>query len=306
MKHASDQELQRVDEQLAAAASALAEYEHAVAGRAQLAQGLAAVEQRVQHLTTELARERDDVVQLTSGVRGFLYALLGDEQLSIEQREALEAEARLAEALGSRDHLAASLASIDARLVGQSRQALVDAAVAARAAKEEVLIRTHHPAGVALEDLSVRIEALNIELIPLDDAVAAGEAALAKVQAVIETLDRARDERIEQRDARGSAGEAEAAIAVFHRAIDGLSTAEDETLGFSTLVAPEERAPFVDAWIRALVGSGDRMARLAAARAAMAERRTRIEGKLARVRARRDELAPRRGSLLSERQRLLG
>ena len=306
MKHAGDLELQRVDEQLAAATTALAEHEHAVAARAQLARQLAAEEERVRQLTIELASEREDVVRMTSGVKGFLYALLGDEQLSIEQREAMEAEARLAEAIGSRDHVGAQLAAIDVRLAGQSGEALVAAAAAARAAKEDVLIRTHHPAGLALEDLAVRIEALNIELIPLEEAVVAGEAALAKLRAVIETIDRAHDERVEQRDARGSAGEAEAAIAMFHRSIDRLSTAEDETLGFTTLVDPAERAPFVDTWIRALVGKGERLARLAAARAAMVERHTRIAGQLVRVKARRDELAPRRSKLTSERLQLLG
>ncbi|MBA3459339.1 MAG: hypothetical protein H0T46_05215, partial [Deltaproteobacteria bacterium] len=236
MKSASDAELLRVEEQRAAAVNALAEHEYALAGRGQLAGQLATEEKRVRLLTVELAREREDVVRMTSGVMGFLYALVGDEQLSIEQREALEAEARLAEAMGSLQHLSSRLASIDARLATQSYQSLVDAAAAARSAKEELLIRTHHPAGLALEDLGVRIEALNIELIPLDEAVAAGDAALAKIKAVVETLDRAQNERVEQRDARGSAGEAEAAIAIFHRAIDGLSTAEDETLGFSMLV----------------------------------------------------------------------
>lgn len=306
MTHASDAEVQRVEQQLTTAVRALAEHEHALAIRTQLARQAAAEEERVRQLTGELAREREDVVRMTSGVKGFLYALLGDEQLSIEQREAVEAEARLAEAMGSLHHLSSRLASIDVQLAGQSRQALVDAAAAARAAKEEMLIRTHHPAGRALEDLAVRIDALNIELLPLDEAVTAGEVAVEKIQAVIVTIDRAQDERVEQRDARGSAGEAEAAITMFHRAIDRLSTAEDETLGFSTLIAPEERAPFADAWIRALVGKGDRLARLATARAAMVGRHTQIANQLARVRARRDELAPRRTLLLSERQQLLG
>jgi hypothetical protein len=300
-----DPELQRVQEQLVAASHQLAAYEHVRATRERLARDLGFENARVQHLSNELARERHDVVERQAGVMGFLYGLLGDEQLTIEQREAIEAEARLAEAMASRNHLQAQVAALDAQLAGQSGQALAAAVASARAHKEEVLIRTHDPAGLALQDLAVRIEAIEIELLPLEQAVTAGEHALARLQAVIDRLDRARTEQLEQRDARGSAGEAQAAITVFHRAVDGLATAEEATWGFLTLITEEDRAPFVDGWIRALVGNGDRSARLATARSAIAARRARVHGQLARIRARRDELAPRREALLAERQRLL-
>jgi len=302
----SDPELQAAQDRLVAAVKALAGYEHVHAGRQRIAADLSAEHSRVQHLTHELARERNDVAERSSGVTGFLYSLIGDEQLTIEQREALEAEARLAEALASRNHLHARVAALDARLAGQSAEALAAAVAAARADKEAVLIRTHHPAGLALQDLAVRIEAIEIELIPLDDAVAGGDAAIASLRSIVETLDRARNERLEQADARGAAGAAQAAITVFQRAIDALVTAEDATRHLGTLIDPADREPFVDGWIRALVGKGDRGARLATARAAIAFRLERLHAQLARVHARRDELAPRRETLRDERRRLLG
>lgn len=306
MTPVTDPELQRVEQRVVAAAGALAEYEHALGSRDRLARDVLAEEERVRHLTAELARERGDVEKMSAGVRGFLYALLGDERLSIEQRQAVEAEARLAEATASRDLLSAHLASLDARLARQLHRELADAASEARAAKEELLIRLNHPAGMALQELAVRIQALDIELIPLEDALVAGEAAVAKLSAVVETLDRALVERVDQADARGSAGEAQASITVFQRAIDALGMAEDATLGFATLIAAEERTPFADGWIRALVGKGERLARLANARSAIVERLDRTRAQLVRVRARHDELAPRRERLRDERSRLLG
>ncbi len=301
-----DPELQRVEAQLTAAIAAQAEYEHVISGRARLANDLAAETARVQHLTNELIRERNDVVRLSSGVRGFLYSLIGDEQLSIEQREAALAEARLVEAHASRNHLAARVAALDARLARQSHTELIAAVAAARSEKEQALVRTNHPAGLALQDLDVRLQSIDIELLPLDEAVAAGEAAGGRLQSVIDTLDRARSERLEQADARGSAGEAQAAITVFQRAVDALGTAEEATQGFATLIPFEDRQPFVDAWIRALVSKGDRSDRLTAARAEMIERHQRLAIQLARVRARRDELGVRRAALVDERRRLLG
>lgn len=300
-----DPELQHVQDRLVAAVNAQAAYEHARAARDRLVADLSAQNAGVYHLSAELTRERNDVMERSSGLSGFLYALVGDEQLTIEEREAMEAEARLAEALASRDHLHAQVAALDARLAGQSASDLAEAVTAARVAKEEVLIRSNHPDGIALQELAVRVEAIEIELIPLDDAVAAGEAAAGALRSVIDTLDRAANERLEQRDARGAVGSAQAAITVFQRAVDALVTAEDATRGFGTLIGDEDREPFADAWVRALVGKGDRVARLAAARAAIGRRLERVQGQLARVRARRDELSPRREQLLAERARLL-
>ncbi len=302
----ADPELQRVQDRLVEAVNALAQYEHVRSGRDRLAADLSSEHARVYHLSAELTRERNDVIERSSGLRGFLYALVGDEQLTIEQREAIEAEARLAEALAARNHLHARVAALDARLAGQSGSDLATAVAAARVAKEEVLIRTNHPDGIALQDLAVRVEAIEIELIPLDDAVAAGEAAMTTLRSLIDTLDRAHNVKLEQADARGAAGSAQAAITVFQRAVDALVTAEDATRGFGTLIDAEDREPFADRWIRALVGKGDRTARLTAARAEIAHRLERVQGQLARVRARRDELAPRREQLLAERLRLLG
>lgn len=73
-----------------------------------------------------------------------------------------------------------------------------------------------------------------------------------------------------------------------------------------SLVTDEDRAAFVDGWIRALVAKGDRTARLAVARVAIVERRERIGAQVRRIRARRASLPPRRDALLNGRQRLLG
>ncbi|MBA2539106.1 MAG: hypothetical protein H0V17_05675, partial [Deltaproteobacteria bacterium] len=178
----TDLELQRAEQALAAAVSALAGYEHLRTTRARLTHDLTAAEAHVQHLAYELMRERNDVIERSSGVIGFLYGLVGDAQLSIEQREALEAEARLGEATAGRDHLRAQLASLDAQLAGQSAPVLAANVASLRATKEEILIRGNHPAGVALRELAVWIQSIEIELIPLDDALSSGEKALGKLQ----------------------------------------------------------------------------------------------------------------------------
>lgn len=301
----ADLEVRRADEAVRAAVAALAEHQRLAAQRLRLAADVTAETARVQQLGVELARERNDVEQLTRGVLGFLYSLIGDERLSIEQREAVEAEARLGEAIASRDHLVQQLALVDSRLATQSELQLAATVRTARAAKADALVRTHDPAAMQLQDLAVRMEAIDIELVPLEDAVSAGEAALGKLTAIVTALERAQTQELEQSDARGLAGAAQASITLFQRAIDGLGTGDDDTEVFGTLVRAEDREPFVDAWIRALVSKGDRTARLYAAHAAMVSRRDRVSTQLAVVRARHDELARRKRILAVERESLI-
>jgi hypothetical protein len=149
------------------------------------------------------------------------------------------------------------------------------------------------------------MEAIDIELLPLEDAVRAGTAARERLVALADVLDRARSQQLERDDARGMAGIAQAAIATFHRAVDGLGVADLRSDPFSALVTAADRAPFVDDWLRALSGSGDRLVRLATARTAVLERSERITLQLAPIRARREELTTRRDALLAQREAIL-
>ncbi len=320
----SQADTERANARLAAAAAALAEHEQLVASRARVVHDVGGWNTQVEHLHRELARERHEVEVQESGLLGFFYALVGDERLSQAQREAAEAAARLAEATASRDQLAAYLAGLDVRLAGQQHADLIAAFQAARGEKEEALLLSPGPTAQTLQDLAVRVEAIDIELVPLEESVTAGEAALGRVGAVIGTLDgtappfggasarghaasreRARDTELQQADARGMAGAAQASITVFQRTIEGLSMSDDETAGFATLVDPADRAPFVDAWIRALASKGDRTARLAAARVTMVERYDRLRAQLGPIAARRDALAARRSGLIAQREALI-
>lgn len=289
---------------VAAAAAALAEHQHLIATRDRLARDVASEIARVAALVDELARERRDVEERVAGVLGFLYALVGDEQLTQEQREVAEAEARLAEAVASRDHLVAQLASVEARLAGRSLPALAGALNAARVAKEQTLIDARAPSGAALAELAIRIEAIDIELVPLGQAVLAGDAAVAKLDEILAVLDRARSAELAHSDARGMAGQAQGAITVFQRAVDQLAVPGDGD-PFATAISDDDRLPFVDPWIRALVGKGDRTARLATAHATIAAKRTRVAAQLAPIRVRRDDLAGRRRALEHERVALI-
>jgi hypothetical protein len=294
------------DERLRAANAAATERDHLVRLQSSLVGEVAREQQRVQQLAAELRREQQDVERLTKGVSGFLGQLLSPETLSREQHEAFEAEARLREAVASRDQLRTQAVSVDSRLAALVPAAIAAELRAARADKETALRDEGGEAAANLQEFAVQLSSIDIELIPLEDAVASGDAALAVLAELAAAIDRARaDAKLDKREAqenRGLAGEAQARLTVFHRALGELAAPGD------LFVPPSDVTPddaFADGWIKALFGRGDAAARMAAARASIVERLERIHARLIPVRARHDELAARRAALAAERERIV-
>lgn len=293
-----------VDDRLLAVTAKLAEREHLVRVRALLAQDIATEDKRVQQLAVELHYERADVARLTTGVMGFLETILaGEHGLAKEQREAAEAEARLREAQGSLDALRRQAAAVDARLAQLTPTQLQAELVAARLAREELLVRSGTQQGVALQDLAIRIESIDIELVPLIDAVTAGDAAFKALAEILAVIDGVATRTVELHDkqAKALAGDAQAKITIFHRALGEVATASFE----DRLDLDPSDATFADAWVRSLFGKGTREERIANARAPMVARIERIGALLGPLRARHDDLAGRRAALLAEREKLL-
>ncbi len=269
-------------------------------GRDRLAQDVRTAEHNVHLLSAELAREQRDVQDLSTGVMGFLASLAMTGELEREKREAAESGIRLREGLAWFESLRAQLIALDTRLSSPPREALEAEIVAARAAKDALLRELGAPGGATLIDLGVRIESIDIELVPLEDAVAAGTNAAAKVFAVLDVL-----QREGATPPKGLVGEAQAAIAVFHRAVDQLSVPDDAHPPFSAAISDDDRSPWVDAWLKQLFSSADRATRLHGAKAALSSRLIRLREQLVPVQARRDELSARRSELASQYDRVL-
>ena len=177
------------DQRLRAATFALAEHDRLRQGRDALAQDVASAEHRVKLLAAELAREQRDVQDLSTGVMGFLASLAMTGELEREKREAMEAGIRLREGQAAYEAVRAQLAALDAKLASPPRTALEAEIAAARAAKQATM-QLGTPGGAALFDIAVRIESIDIELIPVEDAVAAGTAAAAKLFEIVDILDK--------------------------------------------------------------------------------------------------------------------
>jgi chromosome segregation ATPase len=297
--------MSNVEDRLSKITAAIAEREHLLRVRTQLASDLANEDNRVQQLAVELQYERNDVARLTTGVMGFLETILaGDGALEKEKREAAEAEARLREAQGSLDELRRQAAGVDARLAQLVPSQLEAELAAARAAREEALMRSGSTAGVQLQDLAIRIESIDIELVPLADAVVAGDAAFQALAEILAILDGVATQRVQLNDhkAKAMAGDAQAKVLSFHRALGEIATAPFE----DRIALDPTDATFADAWVKGLFGKGTREERIAKARTPMVARIERIGSLLAPLRARHDELAGRRAALLAERQKLVG
>jgi len=289
-----------VDERLRAATTALAEHDHAAQGRAWLQQQVADAAHQVSLLRTELAHEQRDVEDMTTGVLGFLASLAMTGELEREKREAMEAAIRLREGNAVHEALTGQLTLLDRRLASPPRGALVAEITAAREAKEVAMRQLGVPGGAELIDIAVRIESIDIELVPLEDAVAAGAIASAKLFEVLDMFD-----RHSTTPPKGMVGETGAALSTFHRAVDELAASDDTREPFSRSISGDDRQPWVDAWLKQMFGAGDRYTRVSEAKAALLARKLRFEDQLAAVKARRDELVMRRDHLRHEHDRLL-
>ncbi|MDQ3367879.1 MAG: hypothetical protein M3680_20840 [Myxococcota bacterium] len=291
------------DERLRAVQAAIAEREHLLRVRDHLATDLVAERDRVEHLRVTLKYEQEDVVRVSTGLMGFLSTILdGGNTLAKEEQEAYEAEVRLREAIAALELLRTQAAGVDQRLAALVPAALERELHAARAAKQASIVESGAPQAADLQEIAIQLESLDIELVPLEDAVAAGNAALAVLAELIAALDAAASSGLTSKSAaRGIAGEAQSRLQIFRRALSELATSSlDQPL--APPLPPDE---FADAWVRALFGSGPAPARLAAARSAMVGRLEAVQTRFAALRARRAELAARRAALIQQRDAML-
>lgn len=289
------------DDRIRAVTTALAERDHLTRVRALLKQDIANEEKRVEQLALELRHERADVERMTTGVMGFLNELITPAAvLAEEQRQVVQAQARLVEAQGGLQQLRKQLAEIEAKLHDLSRQQLDVELAAARAAKEEMLLRSGTSTAAELQDIAIRIESIDIELVPLADAVAAGNGAFEALRHLLALLDGAAS--VDTKQAKALAGEAQAKVVHFARALSDVATAD-----FSSPleVAPADLA-FADAWTQLLTARRSPQERAQSARADMVARIERIAALLAPLRARHGDLAARRLQLVSAKQQLVG
>ena len=285
------------DEQLRVAVTAIAERDHLARVYQSLTEDVAAEERRVHQLAIELQHERADVERMTTGVLGFLNDLITPAAVfDEERRQVVEAQARLAEAQGSVDELRRQLVNVESKLRRLRLRDLESELAAARAVKEQALLRSGTAAAAELQDLAIRIESIDIELVPLTDAVEAGSAAVDAITQIVRMLD-----GLSAKQAKAVAGEAQAKVVGFARALADVVTAD---LGGPITIDAADTA-FADAWVKLLASKRAAHERLAAARADMLERSARIGAILAPLRMRHDELAARRSALVTEKQRLL-
>lgn len=293
------------DDRVTALTAQIAEREHLTRVREQLETEIGNQEKVVQQLAVELQYERNDVYRLTNGVMGFIEQILAaDGALEKEKREAAEAEARLREAQGALDALKGQAIQVQQRRDALMMMDLEQQLAEARKAKEEALVRSGSTVGAELQDIAIRIESIDIELVPLADAVGAGEAAFQALAKLIGTLDAVAGGQVAfgSKPAEALAGDAQAKIAAFHRALGEVATASFEDR-FD--IDPTD-AQFADAWVKGLFGKGTREERLAKARAPMVARIERVSAVMTPLRARRDELAKRRLALVEQRKALVG
>ena len=288
------------DERLRTAQAALVERNWLVQRKAELGASLTGAEQRLKQRAEELRRAQANVERHSTGVLGLIDNLLGDSRLTPEQRDRAEAAAQLRTATEVRDALRVQLAMTEERLASLVPDALEHELRAARSAKETEVRLGGGAVADGLLDLAVRLESLDIELVPLQEALASGHAALAKLAEVMALLGTARDDRDTRKRADPLVADAEARMLELRRAVTNLASG-----GADRIAAAAHPEAFAERWMRALFGRGDHLVRLEAARTSIDERIAYVRDQLTPVRARHDELAARRAKLVDERDALL-
>lgn len=282
-------------ERMRVAQAAIVEREHLARVKAQLVPQLGAATERVNVLARELQKEQADVDRLGNGVMGFLNELRGG-QMTREQLELQTAAAKLREAVAMRDAKRDQLIALDRRV---AELAHADAELAAaRAEKERLLLGGDSPIKAELEELDIQMMSIDIELVPLREAVVAGHAALAALAELVTMLDTTPNKKHIQAT-RGHAGETEAKLRLFETELGDLAGLPIDVP--ATHPGDDE----LDDWIVALLKSGDRETKLAAGRTDLSARIARLRTRLETVRARHDELAVRHAAILAKRSELI-
>lgn len=272
-----------------------------------LAEAVAA-DQRVVALKDVLAKEQADVAALREGFLGFLQSLAMTDEMSNEQREAAEAATRLREGVAARDALYQQIDAIDARIAAFDPVQLAREQAAKNVTAEIAEVSQRDIAEQLLE-LGARIEAIDYELGPLGDALAAGHAAVNALIEIVHAIDEAKREPVRapvlrERTARGMLGEAHAKALGFYAELDALPAPDDTSPRLVDQLTYEDKSSPVDDVVPLLLAAGAHADRLDNARATVVGRIERLSALVDRVRTRHAEVSQRRLAFEHQRSRV--
>ena len=304
------------DERIRAARAALAERERLVAMRDALAADVAEAERERGALAAKCAEEQRDVERYDHGVWAFLYGLFKDREarLTKEQLEAAAAETKLLEATSACVRLREEVERIVGRIA-----ALASAdgeLAAARAAKQLLLAEMGSPSAAELDGIAHELATGDAEGQALDEALAAGDRAMASLARLLEVLGSARNwgtfdilsdsmlaswakrERLDE--ARGIAGAAQAELTVLARELGDVGIALD-----SELASLADHHRFIDVWFDNIFSDLSVQSRIRDAVDTTQRTLAQVSEKVGQLRGRRGQLAARAAELTAARDRLL-
>ena len=309
--------LTEADERVRAAHATAAERTRLLGIRDALAPDLAEAEAETTKLEAKLADEQRDVRRYEGGVWAFLYGVFADRQarLTKEQREALEAEAKLREAMALRDRLREEVASLEARIAGFAN---ADAELAAaRSAKHAAVLASGGAIARELDAITGQLGATDAEHTAVDEALAAGDRAKAALDKLVEVLDSAKAwgwadiasdsfliswaKRNKLDEARAIAGEAQAEISVFRRELGDIGIALATELD-----ALADHHRFLDVWFDNIFSDFSVQNRIGEALNTTKLALDQVVTTIAGLQHRRGELAARRDQLANQVFEIVG
>ena len=153
------------------------------------------------------------------------------------------------------------------------------------------------------------IEAIDYELGPLGDALAAGHAAVNALIEIVHAIDEAKREPVRapvlrERTARGMLGEAHAKALGFYAELDALPAPDDTSPRLVDQLTYEDKSSPVDDVVPLLLAAGAHADRLDNARATVVGRIERLSALVDRVRTRHAEVSQRRLAFEHQRSRV--
>ncbi|HEY4055744.1 MAG TPA: hypothetical protein VGM39_04020, partial [Kofleriaceae bacterium] len=237
----------------------------------------------LEKLRSQLVKEQEDVAVVRRQMQGALLQNL-KVVLDKELREAAEAAARLQAELASRNELTQQLTALDHAIALKDPVQLAREA-AAKQATSEIAAMSDRARDQQLMDLDARIQAIDMELLPLTAALqAAHEAAATLAEAVHSIAEAKRDgtkqERTEQRLIDLAVQKRDA----FYRALRDLPPPDDVTPRICDTLDGDDRASYTGELGPRLQRLGVLAEQVRTRHAEVAQRRLAFETQRTRVR----------------------
>ena len=240
-------------------------------------------DQRLEALRSQLVKEQEDVAVVRRQMQG---ALLQNLKIVLDKelREAAEAAARLQKELADRDALMKQLASLDHALALKDPVQLAREAAATRASAEIAAI-ADRSRDQQLMNLGARIDAIDMELVPLTASLQAVHAATVTLAEAIHSIAEARrdgtkQERTEQRLIAVATENRDA----FYRSLRELPAPDDVSPRIIDSLDGDDRAPYTGELGPRLVRLGALAEEVRTRHAEVAQRRLAFETQRSRVR----------------------